>query len=59
MSKEQYVAFLPNHSIQEAMENFDFPDQFMIKLTKIWTNKQTQSIFVKIEQLIVKINTFS
>ena len=47
---------------QEAMESFAFPDEFMMKLTKIWTFFKTnrQSIFlVKIEELLVKNNHFN
>ena len=37
---------------QEAMESFAFPDEFMMKLAKIWTIFKTdrRSIFVKIEK---------
>ena len=46
---------------QEAMESFAFPDEFMMKLAKIWTIFKTdrQSTFVKIEKLLVNTNHFN
>ena len=43
------------------MESFAFPDEFLMKLAKVWTIFKTDSraFFVKIEKLLVKNNHFN